>query len=446
MEFGTRSLADLTASVEGTQAYVRAACDLKEQRWTLRTAYVVIGAKPPNWRAERWPYEHLVLTSSEMRAGSFLTAFDAERGGVLTFGDLHVHVPRASDARWQHKPSRAQHDVSPLPWPTIDYEIDRQDVSGPVSPSEFQIGQDWPSFPDDATAIRAFFHGNFSSVGSPAASTYQLATVRVAQLGAWFHRVRATPTHLDVYTRGDARQGTRVEISGSTLQTWKSVGRSGRVRITLSRGLPDDAWLYLTRGHEWLDYRPLGPRLSGARDLAAGGVAVELASDPEARARALIAQGEGPRIEFKRALPESTPERLRPVLKTVAAFASGDGGDMVFGVDADEATVIGIDAATDLESRDRLGQLIRRYVVPTPEFEAMPVKLDGKALIVLSVRGGQDTPYGLQWHPDRSVEYFVRRGASTFHATQAEVRASVIASLPQPAQSLSPIAGWLPRL
>ncbi len=444
MEFGTTSLADLSESVEGAHAYVRAACDLKEQRWTLRTAWVVVGAQPPNWRAERWSYEHLVLTGAEMPARSLMTAFATEREGVLAIGDLHVRVPRAADPRWQHKPSRAQPDVSRLPWPTVDYEIGRQDVNAPASASEFQIGQDCPSFPDDAGAIRAFFHREFSSIGAPAVSTYPLAMMRVVQAEAWIHRVRVTPTRIDVFVRGDHRQTSRVEVNGSTLQTWKAVGPSGRVRIALRHGLPDDAWLYLTRGHEWLDYRALGPRLSGARDLAARGVEVELASDPEGRARALIAQGEGPRVEFKRALPESTPERLRPVLKTVAAFASGDGGDVVFGMDADEATAVGIDLGLDLQSRDRLGDLIRRYVVPTPEFEAQPVTLDGKSLLVLSIRGGQNTPYGLQLGLDRSVEYFVRRGASTFPATQAEVRASVVASLPQPAQPLSPIAGWLP--
>ena len=406
---------------------------------TLRTACAVTGAKPPKWKEERWQYQRLLLATSETPTRAFLAAFDTEGEGLLRISGLEARVPSVGvQASWRHKPSRAQHDATPLPWPTIDFEISRRDVNAPTSPSAFQIGDNCPSLPDDASAIRAFFHGDFSTIGAPATGSYPLAIVRVVQVEAWIERVRVTPTHLDVLVRGDQPRGARLEVNGSTLPTSKTVGRSGRVRIALRRGLPDDAWLYLSRGHDWLDYRALGPRLPGARDLAARGVEVEPPTDPEGRVRTLIAQGEGPRVEFKRTLPDPTAGPPRNVMKTVAAFANGDGGDLLFGIDADEVTTIGIDVGAGLRARDHLGDLIRRYVVPTPDFEAQSVTVDGKPLIVLSIRRGGNAPYGLQLGPDRNVEYFVRRGASTFPATQSEVRASVLASLPQPDLAPSP--------
>jgi predicted HTH transcriptional regulator len=46
--------------------------------------------------------------------------------------------------------------------------------------------------------------------------------------------------------------------------------------------------------------------------------------------QATIAQGEGPTIEFK----EDTPDNKEQMLKTMAAFANGEGGIILLGVKA----------------------------------------------------------------------------------------------------------------
>jgi hypothetical protein len=51
-------------------------------------------------------------------------------------------------------------------------------------------------------------------------------------------------------------------------------------------------------------------------------------------------RGRGPQVEYKQRLPE-TSEQKRKVLKTVAAFVTGDEGILVFGMDPDELTVAG---------------------------------------------------------------------------------------------------------
>ncbi|HUY50379.1 MAG TPA: ATP-binding protein [Streptosporangiaceae bacterium] len=162
---------------------------------------------------------------------------------------------------------------------------------------------------------------------------------------------------------------------------------------------------------------------------------IELPDDPEAEIQALLSQGEGQQVEFKRQLPQDTTESKRTVFKTVAAFANGYGGNMVFGVEKDEATVCGLDGIDPLGERDRLAQLVRAIVTPAPEVEVRQYDVDGKVLLVLSVGAGASRPYGitLPGRKDKPVEFYVRRDATTFPATADEVRNAVLATAPQPA-------------
>ena len=65
----------------------------------------------------------------------------------------------------------------------------------------------------------------------------------------------------------------------------------------------------------------------------------------ETQLEALVLSGEGPQIEFKIELPAASKEARRRVARTVAAFASGDGGSILFGVRNEDGAVIGLPAA-----------------------------------------------------------------------------------------------------
>jgi predicted HTH transcriptional regulator len=114
----------------------------------------------------------------------------------------------------------------------------------------------------------------------------------------------------------------------------------------------------LSRDRQWLDYRAIGEY--AAADLARAGVDVEVPDDPESEIEALLSQGEGLQIEFKRQLPGDSADSKRTVFKTIAAFANGHGGSIVFGVEKDEATVCGLDEAEFITARDRLTQIAAR--------------------------------------------------------------------------------------
>jgi predicted HTH transcriptional regulator len=56
------------------------------------------------------------------------------------------------------------------------------------------------------------------------------------------------------------------------------------------------------------------------------------------------------------------------------------------------------------------------------DYTIQSVDIDGKVIVVLEIRPSSGRPYGLQLQ-DKPVEFYVRRGRSTYPATQAEVRA-----------------------
>jgi predicted HTH transcriptional regulator len=123
-------------------------------------------------------------------------------------------------------------------------------------------------------------------------------------------------------------------------------------------------------------------------------------------------------------------------MKTVAAFANGEGGTLLFGVD-DDGTVIGLGVHDARETVDRLTSLISDWVRPLVDFHPDLADLDGKQVLLVCVNAGAEPPYGVGT-TDRNVVYYVRRGATTFPATPADVRAFVRARLATTTTTLFP--------
>ncbi|MHB8448850.1 MAG: AlbA family DNA-binding domain-containing protein [Mycobacteriales bacterium] len=124
-------------------------------------------------------------------------------------------------------------------------------------------------------------------------------------------------------------------------------------------------------------------------------------------------------------------------MKTVAAFATGDGGDIVFGVDRDEITVVGLTLDNAIVQRDRLYQLVRDRITPAPVVEVTPYDWDGKNLMVLSVPAGLEPPYALAGQTPR---FFVRRGTHTCPARPDEIRHAILSRQPATDDGRSGIA------
>jgi Putative DNA-binding domain len=433
MDYGVRSLEETISTFAKSRAYVRAAADRADDHWVLRSSRIVIGHPPPAWRSEAWEYETFLLVAVEVSGRRLASALSKAPELPLLIGRVEVGIPPlGGTVSWQHHPSRERHDLVPLPWPTCEYQVSRQDQGANNPQHGFLIGDGCPSFPDEESAMRAFFFGSAWAAHDNAPVPRDLARIRTALTDAWIHAVRVTPTDAKVVVRGNHRAGTHVEINGASSWARKEVGARGIVHLPLRDGLPDDSRLYLSRGKQWIDHRILGSRFTTSRDLAASGVQVVTPNDVEDEILALLPAGEGPLVEFKRQLPDwAHVDSKRKVMKTVAAFANGEGGAIVFGVDPDELTLVGLSGASEREARDQLGSVIHGTVVPTPAFEVHSAVADGKRLLALRIESGSAKPFGFQTGRDGRVEYYVRRGASTYPATQAEVRELAISTAPQ---------------
>ncbi len=156
---------------------------------------------------------------------------------------------------------------------------------------------------------------------------------------------------------------------------------------------------------------------------------VEFEIEPATRVEALISRGEGSPLEFKRELSGEDPNK---VMKTVAAFANGQGGTVLFGV-TDEQEIIGLgDGALTGEAVDHLTRLISDRVKLHPSFEVEIVVIGDAEILAIHVRPGPDTPYGVGTS-DRKLVYYVRRGAQVQPAPKPapeDIRISVRSRMP----------------
>jgi len=101
--------------------------------------------------------------------------------------------------------------------------------------------------------------------------------------------------------------------------------------------------------------------------------------------RALIAQGEGQKVEFKRSLAE-----LETGARAVAAMANTDGGHVLFGV-RDDGTILGVQIGA--QTKERVVQAITGNTDPTPYPSVEYVELDGRTVILVTVPRSEDRPH-----------------------------------------------------
>ena len=119
--------------------------------------------------------------------------------------------------------------------------------------------------------------------------------------------------------------------------------------------------------------------------------------------------GECTAYDKKEALEEKKP---RSWLKSVSAYANGEGGTLIFGV-ADNDEIVGLaDAKGDSE---KISQAIRQRMDPVPDVTLKFDKVDGKRLVLLEVKSGKQTPY--YYIGDGNRIAYIRLGNESIPAT-----------------------------
>ena len=131
-------------------------------------------------------------------------------------------------------------------------------------------------------------------------------------------------------------------------------------------------------------------------------------------------------IEIQKLIGEATAydkkqmleiKRPKSWLKSVSAFANGEGGMLIFGI-SDDNQVVGLDDAEG--DAERISEEIKNKLDPVPAVNLEYKKVDCKTLVVLHVYPGQETPY--YYIGDKQRLAFVRIGNESVTADRIQLK------------------------
>ena len=127
-------------------------------------------------------------------------------------------------------------------------------------------------------------------------------------------------------------------------------------------------------------------------------------------------------------------ERKKPKswLKSVSAFANGNGGVLIFGI-SDEDEIIGLENAAD--DAEFISEVIKTKLDPIPMINLEFKEKNEKTLIVLHVNAGQETPY--YYIGDKQRLAYVRVGNETTVTDRLQLKALVMKGAGRTFDSLS---------
>ncbi len=403
VDSGSTDLPELVAMIEECDFVdVRLALMRVNDAWHVRHGEVTLNAAaeagPHSWR-----YANDVFLERRV-PGSVVAGLLREEPQELDGFKITAPAPPSSSI-FQRVAGHADWRPVIMPWPRTQWEINASTV--PSSRQDGLLVGDGPAFVSYEAAFSAFFLG-----APPSNQANQQPLWRVLRLDrrAWLHRVTIAADALTVVVKGAALDGVSLELSTPTSRIVRTVGRSGRLRVRLPHGLADSSLILLRHGDEWLDYRHFyTPGASRQSDASV------IWHQPEAELGLMVAGGEGLYVEFKQEVP-TTKESRKTVLKTIAAFASGEGGTLLFGVD-DDGQVVGIDPTSLDGQMLAVGNMIRDSIDPEPPYRLRAAELDGKTLLMVEVSSGG------KWYAlnPTKPEFYVRRGASTPPARLHEI-------------------------
>ena len=114
-------------------------------------------------------------------------------------------------------------------------------------------------------------------------------------------------------------------------------------------------------------------------------------------------------------------KRPKSWLKSVSAFANGEGGTLIFGI-SDDGQVVGLENA-ELDS-ELISEAIKTKLDPIPSIKLEFQEFDGRKLILLYVAPGDETPY--YYIGDKQRVAFVRIGNESVVADRIQLRNLVL--------------------
>lgn len=221
----------------------------------------------------------------------------------------------------------------------------------------------------------------------------------------WIKKIELKPGKINISIEGKNVRGVRLEIrSGTVLSIDKKLKTGGMKTFTIPLEISQDIFVILSRDRDYLDYEYIDPLYQ--KNIKAKDFPTEISE--------IVLQGESETLEFK----EQVPKDSEKYLKTVVAFANGNGGMILFGVD-DETFIKGI--LNKLDSvRNQITDAICNRIEPRPKFHFQDCLIKNKSVIALTVEAGDLHPYGII--NNKTIDIYIRTNSSTRLASQREIR------------------------
>jgi Putative DNA-binding domain len=391
----------------------------REGNWTVEALELVGGSAPRAWLPKLWRYPSALLAALET-TGDTVEAW--LRQGAVTVDGVTLALPQLyGNASWERSASGAPTSFATMDWPVLETRLGQP--VGRVSSQEPLISEGSPSFRNLYVGAASLF----GIVRGPNESLHQGIAFRHQDTRGRLIGVRVGPGEVAVTVDGDDLAGMTVELAGDEPGPSRVVGASDRdVRFQLAQGLPPGAWVVLRRDSEWIDRRFLaGP---WRRESEPGVEFVPLGT----RLEVFLANREGPDIEFKELVPTAR-DNPKTVMKTVCAFANGEGGSILFGVD-DDLNAIGLPAASTEGAKAQLTDLVYGWIQPTPALGFQMLPIEGSEAMVLELRVEPGSSLFSCGTPNQAPTIYVRHGAKTVPARGDEIERIVRARSPSPSR------------
>ena len=128
-------------------------------------------------------------------------------------------------------------------------------------------------------------------------------------------------------------------------------------------------------------------------------------------------------LDFKRTLPDTSPEAKAEFLKDVCAFANVDGGDLVYGISDDGGVAGAVFAISDAmdHTKRRLRQVLDGGIEPrVPGLQMQEVAVAGGHVLVIRVAESFDGPHRIA--VNQGGRFVMRNGTGTSDFSYQQLR------------------------
>ncbi|MEV6383170.1 ATP-binding protein [Streptomyces sp. NPDC051773] len=385
---------------------IRLALIADGQQWQLHHGQVTLDKDTPvterAWRYSTANFLELSLPGPTVAA--------LLRGDEQDIHGLHVVAPGPppSSASTYRLRGQEQWGRVTTAWPRTEWIINR-DTNTPLTVRDLLIGNG-PSFLNFDQALSAFLYQRPNDNNGDRSDLWRIVQ---PQRAGWLEKITVGPDLLTVAVVGDDLDGAVLELNWAAGSQPQPVDGAGTYCFPLPHGLEHDSLLMLRSEDQWLDWRHFpAPTHGRARDASV------VWEQPGPELDILLANGEGKYLECKREVPEG--DSRKKMLKTIAAFASQDGGTILIGV-SDDLQIVGLPEKPTVDKQElQVVDMIRDRVEPAPPYESRVIDHDGKKVLAIEVSGGGQM---YAYRDGQRPEFYVRVGPNTVPARHHEIAA-----------------------